>query len=221
MRRRGPAAASLVSEGERKQGSVKRHRTIIPTTALVALICAAAPPVALAGSLLSGYGGPGEGSQALIGATLVKGGKGGGGSSAGSSGGRPDLAAPAASSDSTSSSGTPGSRSSSPSSGSRSGSSSHGSSAGRARHADGKSGKAGENSQGTTQASFASYPRSERVAGGSTTLVFGLSGADFAYVLVALACLLLTGFATIGLARRSTQAGVGAKGISPSVRGRQ
>ncbi|HXP28462.1 MAG TPA: hypothetical protein VN804_01790, partial [Solirubrobacteraceae bacterium] len=67
------------------------------TTALAALICVAAPQAALAGSLLSGYGGPGEGSQALIGASLVKGprGGGGGGSSSGSSG-RPDLAAPSA-----------------------------------------------------------------------------------------------------------------------------
>ncbi|HTA36989.1 MAG TPA: hypothetical protein VK761_09765 [Solirubrobacteraceae bacterium] len=174
------------------------------------------PQVALAGSLLSGYGGPGEGSQALIGATLVNG-RGGGGSSGGSGGGRPNLAAPTAASGSTSST----DRSASGSSSSSGGSSSHGASAGRARDANGTSGTAAASPQSASQASLTSYPSSERVVGGSTTLAFGLSGADFAYVIVALACLLLTGLATVRLARRSAQTGVGAKGITPSVRGRQ
>ncbi len=55
--------------------------------ALVLVVCALVPPVALAGSpLLSGYGGPGAGEQAILGSTLV-GGSGGGSGSGGSSGG--------------------------------------------------------------------------------------------------------------------------------------
>ena len=57
------------------------------TLALVAILCVSVPTVALAGSpLLSGYGGPGTGEQAILGSTLV-GGPGGGSGSGGSSAG--------------------------------------------------------------------------------------------------------------------------------------
>jgi hypothetical protein len=189
---------------------VKRHRTIIPTTVLVALICVAAPQVALAGSLLSGYGGPGEGSQALIGAALVKGPRGGsGGGSTG--GGSPELAEPSSTSASAS---TPGrteqrSSSSSRSSSQRSaGSSSHGSSASRTSGGRGAAAAAAAR-QASSRAGFASYPRSERVVDQPASFVLGLSGADFAYALIALFCLLLTALATARLARRNGVTGVG------------
>lgn len=68
---------------------MKRHRSsfvlLLTLSATVAL--GVLPPSALAGSLLSGYGGPGSGTQALLGSTLVNGGGSAGGPSGGSSGG--------------------------------------------------------------------------------------------------------------------------------------
>jgi hypothetical protein len=77
---------------------MKRHRTIVLTVkafALGAVAYALVPASALAsgpGPLLSGYGGPGAGAQAILGATLLKGPGGGAGSGSGSSGGSPGAA---------------------------------------------------------------------------------------------------------------------------------
>jgi hypothetical protein len=58
-----------------------RIRTSILSTACAALLGAAlTPALASAGSLLSGYGGPGQGSQAILGSTLLNGPRGGGSS---------------------------------------------------------------------------------------------------------------------------------------------
>src|SRR3984893_14298799 len=57
------------------------HRTIIPIAALLMALSAAMPSAAPAKSLLSGYGGPRPGSQAILGAMLLNGPSGGGGSS--------------------------------------------------------------------------------------------------------------------------------------------
>jgi hypothetical protein len=57
------------------------HRTILSILTLLAVLPAAMPSSAQAGSLLSGYGGPGAGSQEILGSTLI-----GGGGSSGSSG---------------------------------------------------------------------------------------------------------------------------------------
>lgn len=65
---------------------MKRHTTIVSTLALVAGVGLCVPASAAAGGpLLSGYGGPGAGSQAILGAALLGGGS--GGSSRGGSGG--------------------------------------------------------------------------------------------------------------------------------------
>lgn len=70
-----------------------RHRTIFSTLLLVAFM--AAPSGAQAGSLLSGYGGPGGGAQAILGSTLVNGSGGGSGGSegGGAAGGGSSLSA--------------------------------------------------------------------------------------------------------------------------------
>jgi hypothetical protein len=62
------------------------QRKIIAAAALLATF-AFAPTAAPASPLLSGYGGPGQGSQAILGSALLNGGQGGGGSSAGPPGG--------------------------------------------------------------------------------------------------------------------------------------
>src|SRR5437879_8345365 len=59
---------------------MKRHRTITSLAALAALVVSMAiAATAHASSLLSGYGGPGQGNQAILGSTLLGGGSGGGG----------------------------------------------------------------------------------------------------------------------------------------------
>ncbi len=66
-----------------------------PTAVLATLALAMAPASAMAGSLLSGYGGPGSGTQALLGSTLVGGaGTPGGGSSVGGGSGDGSATAP-------------------------------------------------------------------------------------------------------------------------------
>ena len=57
-------------------------RTVVARAAFAATVLAMAlPSAAVAGPLLSGYGGPGQGSQAILGSTLLNGPSGGGGSS--------------------------------------------------------------------------------------------------------------------------------------------
>lgn len=64
-----------------KVGKMNRKIRIASALVLGILVCAAAPTVTFAGSpLLSGYGGPGTGEQAIIGSTLIKGPRGGAGS---------------------------------------------------------------------------------------------------------------------------------------------
>jgi hypothetical protein len=75
-----------------------RHRTIISTLSLLAVL-AIAPAGASAGSLLSGYGAPGGGAQAIVGSALVNAPRGGGGG--GSSGSGPSSATGAGSAAST------------------------------------------------------------------------------------------------------------------------
>jgi hypothetical protein len=59
---------------------MRSRRMIRPIIALMAALAAAAPAAASANPLLSGYGGPGQGSQAILGATLLNGSSSGGGS---------------------------------------------------------------------------------------------------------------------------------------------
>jgi hypothetical protein len=176
---------------------VRRHRIIISTTVLLAL-SGVTVPVALGDPLLSGYGSPGEGSQAMIGATLVNGPRGGGGSGSNGGGGAStgegavNLAAPAASSGTSAATrGAKGSKS--------------GSARGSGAAGSNGSGASGARTQSTSRTGFASYPRSERVVGAQTSFVSGVSGSDLVYALVALGCLLLTAFATMRLAKRTVQ----------------
>jgi hypothetical protein len=177
---------------------VRRHRIIISTTVLLALSGAAAP-AALGDPLLSGYGSPGEGSQALIGAALVNGPRGGGGGGSGGGGrgassgeGAVNLAASSASS------GSPAAT--------RGGSASKsGSARGSGVAGSSGSGASGARTQRAGRSDFASYPRSERVVGAQTSFVSGVSGSDLLYVLIALGCLLLTAFATLRLAKRTVR----------------
>src|ERR1700744_2162094 len=85
------------------------HRTILSILTLLAVMPAAMPSSAQAGSLLSGYGGPGAGSQEILGSTLIGGGGStGSGGSAGSNGASPGAAAGGGSSATTTAGGSGG-----------------------------------------------------------------------------------------------------------------
>ena len=47
------------------------HRTILMTLISLTVMSFATPSSVLAGPLLSGYGGPGEGNQAILGSALI------------------------------------------------------------------------------------------------------------------------------------------------------
>src|SRR6185437_8685895 len=167
---------------------MRKQRSIIAIAALLGL--AGASPAAAAGPLLSGYGGPGQGNQAILGSALLNGPR-GGGSSGGSSGGPPAAAtasgpAPAGVSESV---GGSGSTSPAPA---RSG--------GRRAH-PGASGQ-GAQQQTTAGASdpAALYAALERRAAHSSGTM-GVTGQDLAYILLGLAVLAFAGLFTSRLAR--------------------
>ncbi len=160
------------------------HRRIFLTGAIAASLLMGMPTLAAASSLLSGYGGPGQGSQAILGSTLV-GGSGGGGGGSGSVGGGPEAGYSAAGVTSAGGNGThsgAGGESSSQPSG-------------------GASVSYGKASDGVVRAYPAALVERAYVAraGGSRTL--GLSGDDLLYVLLALAALIYTGVLTRQLAQ--------------------
>jgi hypothetical protein len=166
------------------------HQRITSILLFAALVAAAVPGTALANSLLSGYGGPGEGNQAILGSALLNAPKGGSGSG-----------------------GSSGSAGLSQTSGAQSGETSapqstHGSSGGT--KASARRRKEGARATKTPVRSTASqaeagtrviYPAASRevTTGGSRAL--GLSGADFVYIILALGVLAVTGFLTVRLTR--------------------
>lgn len=183
---------------------MKPHRIISHSCALAAAALVLLPAGAQAGSALSGYGGPGQGSQAVLGAALIGGHRGGsqggsGGSSGGSaSGGASEAAAGSAGASETGSGEAAGS--------SQQGSSSGSPSNGGARHGSSHSGNAGEGSsrQGSSRSASGSaaqapatargfYPASERVPAGGEGTVFGLTGGDLLLVILAAGILVLLG----------------------------
>jgi hypothetical protein len=171
----------------------------IDRRALLALfICAAlttiAPTAATAGSLLSGYGGPGAGSQAILGSGLINGsGRGGSGGAGGSSG---SGAAPVTRS------ATPSAPAPAASSHGRSGAARGSRRAARRR--------AGSPVSGVSSGKAAdAYPvssdgRFQTVAAHSDTL--GLSGVDLLYILLASGIIIFTGLFTRQLAQRPLEA---------------
>jgi hypothetical protein len=160
---------------------------ITPTIACLVALSAVMPAAAQASSLLSGYGGPGQGSQVILGSSLIN-----GGSSGGSSGGGQSSTAGARGTGKAS--GAPGS-----------GASKHAVTRGGAgRHPGGRvAGASGNGAQ--------VYPTSSsalaREAGASQP--FGLSGRDVVYILLGLVALIFIGVLTRRMARPPRQAGTG------------
>ena len=156
---------------------MKSHRRPISIAALLAAgALAYAPAGANAGSLLSGYGGPGQGSQALLGSTLIGGGGSSGGSGGGSGGPSGQVSLEASSSTTHRSAGGGGSAR-------RSG----------ARPAGRPAAAGGEGLGRTALAGF------HETGAGSSTL--GLTGIDLVYIIAVLAGLALVAVLTRGAAR--------------------
>jgi hypothetical protein len=188
---------------------MNRHRTII-LIGFVVGVAAALPAAAPANSLLSGYGGPGEGNQAVLGSKLLNGpGARGGSASAGGDG-------LAVKNGDRSSTGGGESSSSTPAGGERESSSGGGSGGGGSGGSGGggggdKTGRpaggpqtAERHGQGSAEVSASSvglYPASERVPAGEADTL-GLSGGDLLLIALTVAVLLFMGVLT----RRLTQA---------------
>jgi hypothetical protein len=190
------------------------RRTIAPLIAGLAALSAIVPASALAGSLLSGYGGPGQGSQAILGSSLLNGPRGGGGGSQGGGGAKGGGG----------SQGTAGSPAVSPSS--TTGSPGLGTQTVRAikaptvptahRHATKGAGRVERAGARTVPASRKVSPAagapardlaSSPAAAGPDPL--GVSGQDLLYILLALVGLILTGALTSRIARASAAGGHG------------
>jgi hypothetical protein len=179
---------------------MKNHRIISYSCAAAAAVLLALPVAAQAGSsTLSGYGGPGEGNQAVLGSALV-GGHGGGGSSGAGSGGQGSGAgaegsatgAPAVESGTSQGQSTQGADEPRPSSGG--GGSRHGTAKpdSRSKTASGTQGS----SQGQPAAVRSYYPAAEHVPAGGQGTVLGLTADDLLYVILALVILVLVGLFT-------------------------
>jgi hypothetical protein len=162
-----------------------RRHTIVSTLALMAILSIAMPGAALAGSLLSGYGGPGEGSQAILGSSLLNAPRGGGGSGAASG--------------STESSSISSMSIRAPAGGVHV--AARGSQApvlpGHPRQAAGATGQTSSGASGADPFS----ERSEAEQTASDGRMLGLSGADLLYVLLVLCGLALTAVLTRRLTR--------------------
>jgi hypothetical protein len=165
---------------------MKSHRIIIYIGALLA-VAAVLPGSALASPLLSGYGGPGQGNQALLGSTLINGPKGGGGSS----GSTASTGTGIAESTETSSEG----QASSGAVGSGKGGGTGSSSAGHASSQHGATATThGKVSTPAAAPSF--YPTAERLPADSQGGSLGLSGTDVLFIVLAAALLVSLGLLT-------------------------
>jgi hypothetical protein len=192
----------LGPEGTSQHGRMGSRRLTTTITALALLVLAVTglfSAAADAGSLLSGYGGPGQGNQAILGSALINGpsGKGGSGSGPGSTAAQlaaasGSLAASSTSAGSASTEAQPASHSSKPNVGASR--PTHSSAAGKNHRAE--AGKASGNTSGT----YTHSSELTRAKGGSQVL--GLSGADLGYILLALGILAFTGVLTRKLARQ-------------------
>jgi hypothetical protein len=187
MARREWAQFARAGEGNPRQGHVNSQRSIrslVAVLGVAASLCAV--DSAWAGSLLSGYGGPGQGNQAILGSTLLGGTSGGGGGAA-SGGGEGGATSSSAANSAVPSAPVRGS-------------------AGSSRHAHhSASGAARSVTRGAPAGPTQLAPAAASTKEGSQPL--GLSGRDLLYVLLALALLAATAALTLRLARPAPPAG--------------
>jgi hypothetical protein len=194
----GPTVA-LATEGTHGRDVMTSHRKILLILiSLTVMVIAVVPSCAFAGPLLGGYGGPGDGNQAILGSALL----GGGGSSGGGAGSTGSSSGAAA--------GTAGGQSGrEQSSGSATASSGLSSTAG-GRPKGAARGGGGSSRDNTTESPGSvarAYPVSSSRPIPEATETLGLSGTDLAYIFLTLCALVLTGVLTRRLARSSDRQG--------------
>ena len=162
-----------------------RRRTIWISLPVTLATLALAPIAAWGNPLLSGYGGPGQGDQAVLGATLLNTPKGGGGSSS-SGGGAAGTSAAALTvqSGSAASGGAPHARKGT-------------------RHPAAARAHAGTKAVSHPTAPSGGSVDEVAATANSSGGTLGLSGGDLAYLLLALAALAAAGVLTRQLSRRS------------------
>jgi hypothetical protein len=167
------------------------------------------PAVAQAGSTLSGYGGPGEGNQAVLGSALTgvhRGGGSGPSSTAPSNGSAAaEVGEAGAGSTSAASSGRGGAASSGSQGSAPVGGGGSAPAGGESRPASGS----GESSPRQSPAARALYPATERIPAGGQGTVLGLTGQDLLYVILGLVVLLFVGGSTCRLGGSTRSAGAG------------
>jgi hypothetical protein len=221
----GATAMSSRRNGKPRVGKqlMKSHRKISLATALLAALVAVAPASAAANSLLSGYGGPGAGNQAILGSALIGGGgSAGGGGSSGSSGSGSTGSTGSSTGSTGSSAGSTGSSAGSAAGSEAAGGGEAGSSGRGAREegaaGNGAAGKAAGDVTGSRRGhgkasggAARAYPVRPLDDAAKPTFagsgVLGFSAADFGYLLLVVAVLGATGFITRRLVRALTPAG--------------
>jgi hypothetical protein len=173
-----------------------RRRTIIFIVGLLAVLAGACSDAALGSSLLSGYGGPGQGSQALLGSAMLNGGGGGGGG--GGEGGSAGAATSPASS-------TPLTVAASSAGAARTSSGGHRArSRGRTGPAPTRSRARPSGAQPTAQTRISDvYAAAERGRSAPSTGLLGLSATDLLLIVLVLCILGFTGVLTRRLTRAS------------------
>ncbi len=159
------------------------NRAIITTVALLASILSAGP-AASANPLLSGYGGPGEGNQAILGSTLLNGPSQGGGGSVSSAGAAGSGGLASAGADAGLAAAAPRGPASS---------------VVHAGQTAADTVRTGSGVASQTHLAGSGSRASEAAVAGAQTL--GLSADDVRYMLLALAALAITGVLTRRLAR--------------------
>jgi hypothetical protein len=167
---------------------MRRRRMITPTIACLVVLSAVISAPAQASSLLSGYGSPGQGSQVILGSSLIN-----GGSSGGSSGGGQSSTTGTVATGTGQAGGAPGSVASKHAA-TRGGAGRH-----AGVHVRGASGSGAQ--PASSSAALA------REAGASEAL--GLSGRDVLYILLGFAALIFIAVITRRMARSTRPAGTG------------
>lgn len=175
---------------------MNRNIRIASALALTGFLSASAPLPASAGTpLLSGYGGPGAGEQAIVGSTLLGGGRGGGSSGGPTSSGGSGSASLGSSGGTSSSGSTSGS---SGAGGSRSGGSSAGSSA--TKRAVGKGSAEAGRSRGAGAGAVGAYVYPKSPASSDSRLI-GISSGDVLPAVGIVLALTLVGVFTLRFVR--------------------
>jgi hypothetical protein len=180
---------------------MRSRRTITLTLTYLVAALMAFPALASAGSLLSGYGGPGQGSQVILGSSLIKGGGGGNGprNGGGSSGTRQSSASGAGAQPAAPATGALAAHTSRPAR-------SH-SNPGARGHALATGGQVRVAGGAQAQASPSQAAAVRAEPEGPTTI--GVSRENLLYTLLALGALILTGLVTKRLARSTAASEAG------------